>query len=255
MSIVKKTQGNHKTFKELCNVILNSVLLDGGSSKRMDVVFDVYKEDSIKNAERIKRADTGSARYNNILPNHKIKQWQLFLADGTNKTNFIRFLCNEWKTAEYRTKLGSCCLYIAYDNECFKLTATSVEAVDSLSSTHEEADTRILLHTKHASDNNYAVVVIHCEDTDVLTLAMSSKSQIRSSIYLKRGSKTRTRYVKVDTIHNTLGDKVANALLGLHAVTGCDTVSAFAGKGKSSAFKLVQRSSAHCDTLSLIGQH
>jgi len=37
----------------------------------------------------------------------------------------------------------------------------------------------------------------------------------------------------------TLGIDVCRALIGMHSFTGCDTVSAFAGKGKSSALKLL----------------
>ena len=37
-----------------------------------------------------------------------------------------------------------------------------------------------------------------------------------------------------------IGEDVCKALIGLHAFTGCDTVSAFAGKGKAKAFKLLK---------------
>ena len=37
-----------------------------------------------------------------------------------------------------------------------------------------------------------------------------------------------------------IGEDVCKALIGLHAFTGCDTVSAFAGKGKAKAFQLLK---------------
>ena len=37
----------------------------------------------------------------------------------------------------------------------------------------------------------------------------------------------------------SLGIDVCRALIGMHSFTGCDTVSAFAGKGKTSALKLL----------------
>ena len=51
-----------------------------------------------------------------------------------------------------------------------------------------------------------------------------------------------------DAFHNTkpgmlthvLGQDVSKALLGLHAFTGCDSVSAFMGIGKARSFKLLR---------------
>ena len=41
-----------------------------------------------------------------------------------------------------------------------------------LSCTHEEADTRMVLHAKHAVDNNFEAVVINTPDTDVFIHAI-----------------------------------------------------------------------------------
>ena len=49
------------------------------------------------------------------------------------------------------------------------------------------------------------------------------------------------KYVDIASIGNLLGRDVCEALLVMHAITGCDTVSRFAGKGKLSAFQLVAK--------------
>lgn len=43
-------------------------------------------------------------------------------------------------------------------------------------------------------------------------------------------------------VYDSLGPNLCKALPGLHALTGCDTVSAFAGKGKLKAFKILEQS-------------
>ena len=54
--------------------------------------------------------------------------------------------------------------------------------VDELQSSHEEADTRILLHSKHhASDNGYNYVMVVSEDTDVYILCIALATDINSS--------------------------------------------------------------------------
>ena len=40
----------------------------------------------------------------------------------------------------------------------------------------------------------------------------------------------------------------------MHAFTGCDTVSAFAGRGKAKALKLLTNSKEHQDKFLLLGQ-
>ena len=44
------------------------------------------------------------------------------------------------------------------------------------------------------------------------------------------------------------------ALPGLHSFTGCDTVSAFGGKGKISAFKLMQKNTKYQDAFTQLGK-
>ena len=43
----------------------------------------------------------------------------------------------------------------------------------------------------------------------------------------------------IKNVATTLGIDVCMALIGMHTYTGCDTVSAFAGKGKAKVLKLL----------------
>ena len=51
-------KGDQKTFAEIADTIMYMTLNEGHHSERIDVVFDVYKEESIKNAEREKRGSS-----------------------------------------------------------------------------------------------------------------------------------------------------------------------------------------------------
>ena len=55
MTAVQKIKASGKTFSQFSEQLFNTTLALGKSSKRIDVVFDVYKEESIKNAERLRR--------------------------------------------------------------------------------------------------------------------------------------------------------------------------------------------------------
>ena len=253
MSIVQKTKGSHGTFKDVAESIFAKVLAEGRGFTRIDLVFDVYREISIKNAERQKRANDEAVQFNNILASHKIKQWYQFLQSSSNKSHLIKFLCHEWQSINFRSKLKDQNLYLGFDEECLLLTSEGVEVVEHLRCNHEEADTRILLHAKHAASSHESVVIV-CEDTDVLVLAVSKALTIGTTIFQKRGSQSRTRFVNVSKISDYLGAKVSSCLPGLHAFTGCDSVSAFAGKGKAAALKLVQRQVAFQTTFNELGE-
>ena len=58
------------------------------------------------------------------------------------------------------------------------------ENVPELKCDHEEADTRLIFHTKHVSDNMYANVVIKTPDTDVRIILISLAGDISSNLYM-----------------------------------------------------------------------
>ena len=77
---------------------------------------------------------------------------------------------------------------------------------DRVREQHEEADTRIPLHAKHAS-GNYSSIVIVAEDTDVFILSLAFQSKINSTMYIKCGSATRIRYIDVKKVDDALGSE------------------------------------------------
>ena len=118
--------------------------------------------------------------------------------------------------------------------------------VNDLKSSQEEADTRILLHAKHASDQGYTSVIVVSEDTDVFVL-------VPASLYQKRGTSTRVRYMDIRKLRAVLGDKLSQALIAFHAFTGCDTVSASVGRGKTGLLKQLKKNEVAIDAFVQLG--
>lgn len=75
MSAVQKIKGDHKSFAEIALSLLSMILHESPDSERIDVVFDVYKEYSIKNTER-SRGTTAiiGTQFKNIALRHKVQQ-------------------------------------------------------------------------------------------------------------------------------------------------------------------------------------
>ena len=96
-------------------------------------------------------------------------------------------------------------------------------------------------------------MVISYDDTDVFVLALAFKSFAPSSVYIKCGTQARTRYIDITHVVQRYGSEVCRCLPGLHAFTGCDTGSAFSGKGKMTALKLTKRHARFRELFHLMG--
>lgn len=104
---------------------------------------------------------------------------------------------------------------------------------------HEEADTRLILHAADAARNGIKRVLIKTVDTDVVVLAVAHRQRIScDELWIAFGTGKHFRYIAAHEIADNLGPEKATALPVFHAITGCDTTSAFAGKGKKSAWEI-----------------
>lgn len=105
--------------------------------------------------------------------------------------------------------------------------------------THEEADTRMFVHVQDAFNRGHRRMMLRTVDTDVVVLAVSTAAILVSAeIWIAFGTGNNMRYISAHDIATALGDEKAQGLPMLHAFTGCDTVSSFAGRGKKTAFDI-----------------
>ena len=74
---------------------------------------------------------------------------------------------------------------------------------------------------------------IRTVDTDVVILAITVFNQINlNELWLAFGTKAHFRYIPIHEVVNEMDPIVIKTLPVFHAFTGCDTVSAFGGRGK-----------------------
>ena len=105
---------------------------------------------------------------------------------------------------------------------------------------HEEADTGIFVHARHATEAGSKVIMVKASDTDVLVIAVSVLQALQElglqQLWLAFGQGQNLRWIPVHDLCCTLAEK-SKRMLFFHAFTGCDIVSAFRGKGKKSAWQ------------------
>ena len=102
---------------------------------------------------------------------------------------------------------------------------------------HEEADTRILLHIKDAMNAGYKDAIIRTVDTNVVVLAVAYFQDLKNigNLWIAFGTGQDFRYIPVHEVARSIGPDMANSLPFFHALSGCDTTSQFANHGKNSA--------------------
>ena len=233
MAILQKFHGDGKTFGEIANEVLGYCLSEGCTSERIDIVFDVYKKDSIKNLEREQRGSGQGVQYKSIQAKHKVTQWRRCLASPESKSVLPGFFLGEWKTPDCKKRIGKKQLYVTVGGKCFKISENGCCEIPSLETKQEEADTRMLLHANSVTQRSAILVA---DDADILLLALAFSGEISCNLYVKCGNRSRSRYIDVAKLARAISEKTSpKALIGMHSFTGCDSVSAFGAKGKMSS--------------------
>ena len=223
-----------KTFNEYVQEDTISKLASYASKyDRIDIVFDVYKKDSLKSETRSKR---GSGIRRRVSATSKTPtNWKGFLRDDNNKTELFAFFPEKICSSEAITNL------VIATKGPLAITNSITKSLDAISPcSHEEADTRLFVHARDAVLNGSQSLIIKANDTDVLVIAIFVLSSLQNlglqQMWVFFGHGPFTKWIPVHEVVAAIGQRKALGILYFHAFTGCDVVSAFRGKGKKSAW-------------------
>ena len=108
----------------------------------------------------------------------------------------------------------------------------------------------MLLHAADAAQTGHSRILIRTVDTDVVVLAVTASQKLSVEIWLQFGTGKSLRFIPAHDIATGLGPEKSQALPMFHALTGCDTVSAFNGRGKLTAWSVWESFPELTDALS-----
>ena len=122
------------------------------------------------------------------------------------KTSFVELLVSYWENDKLFPFFENKQLFVNCEDRCFKFFAEGncvVKAeVEELFSTHEEADSRMLLHVNYIPAPSD--IVIRIVDTHVLIIAVGVMDQLdpRKVLWFKAGvqGKNTLRYISITKI-------------------------------------------------------
>lgn len=224
--------GKAKTFADYASdVFLPFIQSQIARVERLDLVWDSYQPLSLKATTRAKRGTGVRVHVGSQVP--VPSNWQEFLRDDQNKSELFKFLSE--CTIAIPLPESKCLLATSGQSVLFSGSHHDFESLQSCS--HEEADTRLVLHAANAAKAGYKKIAIRTVDTDVLVIAISIWQEMEcDELWLAFDAGKHFRYIAVHELANCLGPEKSKALPAFHSLTGCDTTSSFCGKGKKTAW-------------------
>eukprot|EP00745_Piridium_sociabile_P014857 TRINITY_DN21914_c0_g2_i3.p1 TRINITY_DN21914_c0_g2~~TRINITY_DN21914_c0_g2_i3.p1 ORF type:complete len:617 (-),score=120.53 TRINITY_DN21914_c0_g2_i3:145-1995(-) len=198
-------------------------------SYRLDIVWDVYIPDSLKNSTRESR---GKGRRRRVGSETTIPtNWSSFLRVDANKTELFNFLAYQVVTIESGKQ-------IVTTRGPNVLTNHPIDICGLTPCNHEEADTKMIVHLTHAA-RYHKKVLLRTVDTDVVALAVAAVHSLEmEELWVALGTGRHLRYIAIHEVAHALGPSKSKCLPMFHSLTGCDTVSSFNGIGKKKAWQV-----------------
>jgi hypothetical protein len=222
-----------RTFEQYSeNIFIPFIKSKLNGNKTVHLVWDKYQNNSLKQFERDRRErGVGKSQAYNVTAKTRIpKSWQAFLRVSENKEQLFRFLSEQVLAACKDNEV-----YVTMDDKVLSTTPLDFQSLTPC--THEEADSRLILHLSHASNHGHESVIIKTVDTDVVVLGLSNFHQTGvEKLFIEFGVGKHLRQIAIHHIAAKLGKDKGMALPFFHALTGCDTTSSFAYHGKKSAW-------------------
>lgn len=162
---------------------------------------------------------------------------------SANKANLLSFLCEKWcENEQLEPALGPTHLYLGggfkEEMKSVVLTEGSVMDVPALESTQQEADTRIILHTLYSVQNEGVDrVVIHANDTDIITMCLYYGATHLSDLPELWVRTAQNAYLPIHEMVVALGPSQCCAMPFVHSLSDRDTTSYPYFTGKKAWFK------------------
>jgi hypothetical protein len=214
------------------------------------VSTDMYIPSSVKALER-KRRGYSEKLIVKGLNTKKPHDWKNFLCNEENKQQLIELMHKCWLEFVH----DDCKVILIKEDEAFHICGNEGEAesIPELRSNQEETDSRVVLYCVYAANEGYQYVRVRSPDSDIFWILLYHANNIAITILFDTGHGNRKRLINITRLSEHYSQQMCEAMLGLHALTGCDSTSCFKGIGKIKPLKLLLKSPAYCNTLRSLG--
>ena len=181
-AIIRSIVRTPDTFRELAIMILREIPTQYSN---IYIACDSYKDQSIKNAERVLRGheDKFAIRTPDIRIPANFKR---FLSNGENKERMFELMEQVW--IESSNQLSGRSLYVARASSCVKIENGVSTKVPELENDHEEADSKIAFMIKHAEAREDTVCMVRSSSGDIDIPVILVAGEFNSRILIDNGT-------------------------------------------------------------------
>lgn len=184
---LKKLDPPVKTFHDFAIALTSMVTKAGHNCYEIHIVFDTYREDSIKNGERERRGKSKEMVVLDVIsPNQNVPVvLENFWSSSISKTAFQAFYV-EWLTTNYQ---GTKPLYLGISPQAWTVSAGCASPFPRLNCTHKEADDRMMFHVQDILSHRQDLHPLRCHQVTQMSLcACYTTSQSIGEILVSKSS-------------------------------------------------------------------
>ena len=183
-------------------------------------MFDVYRPSSLAAEARSKRGHGARRR---VTIRCKVpSNWRNFLRDNDNKTDIFNFLADKIEQMPSPNMV-----IVTKEDNVLSNHTISLECVSPCS--HEEADTRIFVHARHAAQEGSKSLLVKASDADIPVIAISAMPTLQAiglqQLWNVFRQGRNVRGIPAHKLHRSIGPAKGSGITFVHAFTGCDVVS------------------------------
>lgn len=203
---------------------------------------------NLKESSGCRQRRGGSTKEYEVRKGLVMKNFDDIVRNSDSKANLIEFLFDIWSSSSDMLP-DNTHLYLSggFRNRIEMKVIGSKGEYDApediqklLTSTHEEADTRIFLHTKAAITSGCEKVIVCASDTDIVVIAMYMFQRLSEDGLHELYIKTKDYAIPIHELVHHFSQTEREMLPLMHALSGCDTNGYMFGKGKRMFMKAVQ---------------
>ena len=211
MRSLKAKETYSKWFMSLLSCIKPA---DDPAAISIEMINDTYRRNSVKSGTRSNRGESLKRVHIEGFDQKMVQgnDWLSFFNHIENKSALVKAASRFFRQAEIRSAFKTEMIF-AEEEKTWRITKHEVSEIFQCS--HEEADTRMVLHACLQDIN----VVVVSKDTDVLILFVYAFSVVQpeKDWYMKID---KSKYVEIGKVCRYLGEDVCLKLPKIHAVTG-----------------------------------
>lgn len=197
------------TFQQYFDQIIQPyIMMRLKTVDRVDLVFDQYMEESIKNETRQLRGSGPrvNVKSNVVMP----KSFNCFLANSKNKEGLFGFIAENLSKIDLPAGKQ---IISTFKDKVISFNRNTFEPISPV--THEEADARLFLHVWHASEySDHSKISVKTVDSDVVVIALYvfPKLPKLEELWVEYGSGKHVQYLPIHELHRKLPKGVTDIL-------------------------------------------